>query len=470
MITTALDEKITGGLAPKLRGSVILPSDPAYDSTRRVHNGMFDRRPAAIVRCVDVGDVIATVNFARDSGRRLAVRCGGHNAAGLGVADDAIVADLPGLRGVRVDPAKRTARVGGGCLLGEVDHATHAFGLAVTAGIISTTGVGGLTLGGGLGYLTRKCGLTIDNLREVDMVLADGRFVTASEGENPDLFWAVRGGGGNFGIVTSFLFAVHPVSTVYAGPMLWRVEDTVEMFSRYREWMAEHEHDHDFYGFFLVQGLPPVEPFPAELRGKTVCGVMWCHTGTLEQAEKALKPIRATRKPALDWVGPMSYPAVQSMFDPFYPAGMQWYWNADFVGELSDEAIEIHARYGAKNPTILSAMHLYPVDGAASRVPPTETAWSYREARWGQVIAGIDPDPKNREAITTWSKSYWKELHPHSLGGAYINMMMEEGEDRIRATYRGNYDRLAAIKRKYDPANFFNVNQNIKPANAVKPA
>ena len=343
-------------------------------------------------------------------------------------------------------------------------------GWPLQAGIISTTGVGGLTLGGGLGYLTRKCGLSIDNLREVDVVLADGRFVTASEGENPDLFWAVRGGGGNFGIVTSFLFALHPVSTVYAGPMLWRVEDTAEMFSRYREWMAEHEHDDDFYGFFLVQGLPPVEPFPAELRGKTVCGVMWCHTGTLEQAEKALKPIRAARKPALDWVGPMPYPAVQSMFDPFYPAGMQWYWNADFVGELSDEAIEIHARYAAKSPTILSAMHLYPVDGAAGRVPPTETAWSYREARWGQVVAGIDPDPKNLDAITTWSKSYWKELHPHSLGGAYINMMMEEGEDRIRATYRGNYDRLAAIKRKYDPANFFNVNQNIKPANAMKPA
>jgi Berberine and berberine like len=201
-----------------------------------------------------------------------------------------------------------------------------------------------------------------------------------------------------------------------------------------------------------------------------VCGVMWCHTGTLEEAEKALKPIRAARKPALDWVGPMPYPAVQSMFDPFYPAGMQWYWNADFVGELSDKAIEIHAKYGAKSPSILSAMHLYPVDGAAGRVSPTETPWSYREAKWGQVIAGIDPDPKNRDAITTWSKSYWKELHPHSLGGAYINMMMEEGEDRIRATYRGNYDRLAAIKRKFDPANFFNVNQNIKPAGVTKQA
>jgi hypothetical protein len=470
MDNTAFDEKSIGELVPRLRGSVILPSNPEYDGARRVHNGMIDRRPAAIVRCVDPADVIATVNFARDRKRRLAVRCGGHNAAGLGVADDAVVADLAGLRGVRVDPESRTARVGGGCLLGEVDHATHAFGLGVTAGIISTTGVGGLTLGGGVGYLARKCGLTIDNLREVDMVLADGSFVTASERKNPDLFWAVRGGGGNFGIVTSFLFGLHPVSTVYAGPMLWRAENTVEMFTRYRELMAEHEKDDDFYGFFMVQGLPSAEPFPAELRGKTVCGVMWCHTGTPEQAEKALRPIRAARKPDLDWTGPLPYPAVQSMFDPFYPPGLQWYWKADFVGKLSNEAIEIHAKHGTKSPGPLCAMHMYPVDGAAARVGPAETAWSFREAKWVQVIVGIDPDPKSRDAITRWSKSYWEELHPHSLGGAYINMMMEEGEDRIRATYRGNYDRLASIKRKYDPANFFNVNQNIAPAGTARPS
>jgi hypothetical protein len=351
-----------------------------------------------------------------------------------------------------------------------VDHATHAFGLAVTAGITSTTGIGGLTLGGGSGYLARKCGLTIDNLREVDVVLADGRFVTASERENPDLFWAVRGGGGNFGIVTSFLFGLHPISTVYAGPMLWPAEDTAEVLSNYRTWMAEHENDKDFSGFFLLQGVPPADPFPAELRGKTVCGVMWCHTGTAAQAEKALKPIRAARKPALDWAGPMPYPAVQSMFDGFYPPGMQWYWKADYVGALSDESIKIHAKHGTKSPSILSAMHLYPVDGAAGRVGPTETAWSYREAKWIQVILGIDPDPNNCGKITSWSKSYWEALHPHSLGGGYINMMMEEGDDRIRATYRGNYDRLVSIKSKYDPANFFNVNQNIMPAGTARPA
>ena len=466
MSPNALRECQMNELTAKLRGSVVLPSDVDYEEARQVHNGMIDRRPAAIVRCMDVGDVMATVNFARDCGQRLAVRCGGHNGAGLGVADDAIVADLRGLRGVRVDPERRTARVGGGCLLGEVDHATHAFGLAVTSGIISTTGVGGLTLGGGLGYLARKCGLAIDNLREVDLVLADGSFVTASDRQNQDLFWAVRGGGGNFGVATSFLFDLHPVSTVYAGPMLWRLEDTQEMLAKYREWMAEHQDDHDFYGFFLIQGLHPVAPFPQELKGKRVCGVLWCHTGTVEQAEKALEPIRAWKKPALDWVAPMEYPALQTMFDSACPPGMQWYWKADFVGELTDEAIGIHARYGRQSPTVLSLMHLYPVDGAASQVGSNETAWSYREAKWIEVIAGRDLDPANRDAITDWSQSYWEELHPHSLGGAYINMMMEEGEDRVRATYRDNYERLADIKAAYDPDNLFRVNQNIKPARA----
>jgi len=461
---STLKERIAGTLAPTLRGPVVLPPDPDFDDARRVYNGMIDRRPAAIVRCADVTDVMATVNFARENSERLAVRGGGHNAAGLGVADDAIVADLGRLRGVHVNPDAATARVSGGCTLGDLDHATHAFGLAVTGGIVSTTGVGGLTLGGGLGYLARKCGLTIDNLLEVDMVLADGRFVTANEKENADLFWAVRGGGGNFGVATSFVFRLHPVSTVYAGPTLWRVEDTVEMLAAYRGWMEEHDADTDFYGFFLVQRLPAAEPFPPELRGKTVCGVMWCMTGTIEQAENALKPVRAARKPILDWAGPMPYPALQSMFDPFYPAGMQWYWKADFVGELSDKAIEINAEYGKDSPGTLSSTHLYPVDGVASRVGPTETAWGYRDAKWAQVIVGVDPHPKNRDAITRWSKSYWEALHPHSLGGAYINFMMEEGQERIQATYRGNYDRLAAVKRKYDPRNFFNANQNIKPA------
>ena len=469
MSPNALSECQMNELTAKLRGSVVLPSDVDYEEARQVHNGMIDRRPAAIVRCMDVGDVMATVNFARDCGQRLAVRGGGHNGAGLGVADDAIVADLRGLRGVRVDPERRTARVGGGCLLGEVDHATGAFGLAAPFGIISTTGVGGLTLGGGSGYLTRKYGLSIDNLREVDLVLADGSFVTASERQNQDLFWAVRGGGGNFGVVTSFLFDLHPVSTVYAGPMLWRLEDTAEMLTKYREWMAEHEDDHDFYGFFLMQGFPLEDHFPEELQGKTVCGVLWCHTGTLDQAEKALEPIRAYKKPALDWVAPMSYLTLQSMAGAGLPRGLQWYFKADFVGELTDDAIEIHAKYGKKSPSVWSVMHLYPVDGAAGQVGPSETAWSYREAKWSAVYAGVDPNPGYRDAITNWSRSYWQELHPYSLGGGYINMMMDEGEDCIRSTYRDNYERLADVKATYDPDNLFNVNQNIKPARATRP-
>lgn len=326
----------------------------------------------------------------------------------------------------------------------------------------STTGISGLTLGGGLGHLTRKCGLTIDNLLEADVVLADGSYIKASSKENKDLFWAIRGGGGNFGVVTSFLFKMHPISTVYAGPMLYHIEESKEVMYWYRDFITDAPDD--INGFFAFLIVPPAEPFPADLHLKKMCGVVWCYTGPLKKAEKVFKPIRKFKKPALDFVGPMPLPSLQSMFDPIMPSGMHWYWKADFLNELSDEAIEAHLKHGPEMPTWRSTMHLYPINGAAGRVGKKDTAWNYRGATWAEVHAGIDPDPANKEAITTWAKDYWNAIHPFSAGGAYVNFMMEEGEDRIKGTYGDNYEKLVEVKTKYDPRNLFRVNQNILPA------
>jgi hypothetical protein len=448
----------------QLRGTLLKRGDPEFDEARKVYNAMIDKRPRLIARCADVADVIASVNFARDNKLLLAVRGGGHNGGGLGVCDDGIVIDLAGMRGIRVDPKAHTVRVDGGCRWGDLDHATHAFGMATPAGIISTTGVGGLTLGGGIGHLSRRFGLTIDNLLAVDVVLADGRFVTASAKENEDLFWAVRGGGGNFGVVTSFEFRIHALSTVIAGPTLWPLERSAEMMKWYRDFIGKAPPE--LNGFFAFLTVPPGPPFPEHLHLKKMCGVVWCYSGDPAKADKAFEPVKAT-EPALYGVGPMPYPVLQSAFDALYPPGHQWYWRADFVNELPDEAIALHVKHGSQMPTMQSSMHLYPIDGAVHRVGRKDTPFSYRDAKWASVIVGVDPDPANREKITSWCKDYWEALHPHSAGGAYVNFMMDEGQDRVQATYRDHYQKLAAIKQKYDPGNLFSVNQNIKPA-AVK--
>jgi FAD/FMN-containing dehydrogenase len=460
-ITVIENELRINTLKASLRGELIQRGDEGYEAARKVYNGMIDRRPALIVRCADVADVIAAVNFGRENGLLVSIRGGGHNAGGLGICDDGLVIDLSLIRYTQVDPAAGTVRVGGGSTWGDVDHATHAFGLAVPSGIISTTGVGGLTLGGGLGYLTRKCGLAIDNLLAADVVLADGRLVTANESRNADLLWALRGGGGNFGVVTSFVFKTHPIHTDYAGPMLWELDQAPEVMQWYREFIKEAPDD--IYGFFAFLIVPPGPPFPEHLHNKHMCGVVWCYTGPLEQAEETFKPIRRQFPPALDFVGPIPHPALQSMFDALYPPGMQWYWKADFVNELSDEAIRRHKQHGSQVPTIQSTMHLYPVNGAAQRVGKHDTAWSYRETTWAEVIVGVDPDPANKDRIVDWARKYWDDLHPLSAGGAYVNFMMEEGQERVKASYRDNYERLVTIKSKYDPTNFFRVNQNIKP-------
>ena len=451
-------------LKAQLRGQLIEATDPAYEEARALYNGMIDKRPLAIARCVDVTDVIAAVNFARDNRLPLAIRGGGHNGPGLGSVDNGVVIDLSQMRGVRVDPEARTARVAAGCTQGDVDHATHAFGLAVPAGIISTTGIAGLTLSGGHGYLSRKYGLTIDNLLEADVVLADGRFVTASKEKNADLFWALRGGGGNFGVVTSFLFRLHPVNNVFAGPIAWDQKHARIIMQRYREFLPKASED---LGVFVgLKKIPSSAPFAEEVWGKRICLLMSCYNGSEADGKKALAPLlEGLPDPFFNWMGTMPYPAVQSMFDSLYPKGMQWYWRGDFVKTLPDEAIDAHLEYAAKTPSELSLMHLYPIDGAVHRLDRSDTAWNCRDATWSMVIAGIDPNAQNAAAVTQWTKAYWEAVHPFDLGGAYPNFMMDdEGDARLKATYGGNYARLAAVKKKYDPANLFRVNQNIRPA------
>jgi hypothetical protein len=403
-------------LRAELRGELILPADASYDEARKLYNAMIDKRPALITRCADAADVISAVNFARENGLPLAIRGGGHNGAGFGSVEDGLVVDLSPIKGVRVDPAARTVRVGGGATWGEVDHATHAFGLAVPGGIISTTGVGGLTLGGGHGYLTRKCGLTIDSLTSADVVLADGSLVRASGDENEDLFWALRGGGSNFGVVTSFEFRAHRVREVFAGVTVWPIEQAPEVLRFYRDFMEQTSEN--MYGFFTFLKVPPGPPFPEPLHGETMCGVVWCYAGSLDAAGAEFEPIRGFGA-AFEFLGPMPFPALNSMFDPLLPPGLQWYWKGDFVDELPEEAIALHAEHGSKLPTPLSTMHLYPIDGAAHQVGETDTAFSYRRSRWSAVYAGIDPDPANNESTISWAREYWEALHPYSAGGAY---------------------------------------------------
>jgi FAD/FMN-containing dehydrogenase len=448
---------------PKLGGHFTFPTDADYDERRAVYNAMIDRRPALIAGATDADDVASVIAFADRHDLLLAVRGGAHNGAGLGTVDDGVVLDLSALKSIAVDPEARTVKVGGGCTWGEVDAATAKHGLATPSGIISTTGVGGLTLGGGLGHLTRRCGLTIDNLLEAEVVLASGERVTASATENPDLFWAIRGGGGNFGVVTSFTFRLHEVRTIVGGPTFWAVEDSAAVLSAYRDFIEGAPRE--LNGFFAFTSVPPAPPFPEELHLRKVCGVVWCYSGRPEDAAEAMAPLlEATPEPLLHGVQEMPLPALQSTFDPVYPAGDQWYWRADFVNEIPDAAVALHADFGARMPTWKSTMHLYPIDGAAHDVAATDTAWAYRDAQWGSVFAGVDSDPANAEAISRWCVEYFEALHPYSAGGAYVNMMMDEGQDRVRASYGVNYDRLTQVKAKYDPKNLFRVNQNIHPA------
>ena len=444
-----------------VRGRVISRDDEGYDEARRVYNAMIDRHPSVVVRCTEVADVRAAVNFARENELDLAVRGGGHSVPGFGTVDDGVVIDLSGMRAVSVDPARRTARAEGGATWGDFNDATHVHGLATTGGIISTTGVAGLTLGGGIGYLARGFGLSCDNLLSAEVVTADGRSVVASETEHADLFWAIRGGGGNFGVATALEFRVHPVKDVYGGPMFFEIKDAANVLRFYREFIKDAPEQ--FGGFPAWQIAPPLPFIPENRHGDTFLAFVACWAGPIEDGERALKALHEVAPVVAEHVAAMPYPALNSLFDGLVPPGLQHYWKANFVKELTDTAIDAHLEYGPKVPAVNSTMHIYPINGAVHRVAPDATAFAYRDANFAEVIAGMWPDPTRNDANIKWVRDYYDATAPESEEGGYINFMSGDDQDRIKANYKGNYARLVEVKRKYDPDNLFHVNQNIKP-------
>jgi FAD/FMN-containing dehydrogenase len=444
-----------------LTGEVFTPGDEGYDEARAVYNAMIDRRPAVVVRCSTTEDVTAAVNYARENGLTVAVRGGGHSVPGFGTADDAVVVDLSGMQSVDVDAERKTARAGGGATWGVFNDATHVHGLATTGGVISTTGVGGLTLGGGIGYLARGAGLSCDNLVSAEVVTADGQVVTASEGEHEDLFWALRGGGGNFGVATMLEFRLHPVETVFGGPVVFELEDAATVLRFYREFIQDAPEE--LGGFPAWQIAPPLPFIPEERHGEPFLIWVTCWSGPVEQGEAALKPILDVAPVVAEHLGPMPYPALNSAFDALVPPGMQHYWKANFVTELTDEAIDAHLEHGPKVPVVNSAVHIYPINGACHRVPSDATAFAYRDATFATVIAGMWPDPAQNDANTQWVRDFYDATAPLSEEGGYVNFMSGDDQDRVKANYKGNYDRLVEVKRKYDPDNLFRHNQNITP-------
>lgn len=455
MSTPTIDE-----LKGRVRGEVITPEDASYDEARKVHNGMIDRRPAVVARCQDTGDVIAAVDYARENGLLLSVRGGGHSVPGFGTNEGGLVIDLSRMKGTRVDPGKRTIRAEGGCTWGDFNHATYPFGLATTGGIISTTGVGGLTLGGGIGFLARAQGLSLDNLLSADVVTADGRFLTADQRENSDLFWALRGGGGNFGVVTSFEFQLRPVKDVTAGIFFYPLTEVKAVLSFYRDYVEAAPEELGLFPAFQI--APPLPFIPEKEHGKPFILIVSCWAGAQERAEEVLSPIRKAAPIVAEMVAPMPYPVLNSMFDALVPPGLQHYWKAAFATDLTDGAIAAHAEHGPGVPHVSSTVHIYPINGACHRVSADATAFAYRDASFATVVAGMWPDPGDNEKNTRWVKDYHKALEPHSSAGGYVNFMAEDDSDRVKVNYKGNYERLQSIKRKFDPDNLFRMNQNIK--------
>jgi FAD/FMN-containing dehydrogenase len=453
----------TASLREHLTGLILAPGDDGYEDARRVYNFMIDKRPAAVVACANAGDVQATVNHARDNGLDLAVRGGGHSVPGFGTADGAIVADLSALNTVDVDASAQTARVGGGATWAMVNDATTAHGLATTGGIVSSTGVGGLTLGGGIGYLTRSHGLSCDNLLSADVVLADGTLVTASETDHADLFWALRGGGGNFGAVTSFEFRLHPIGDIYAGMMFFEIADAAALLRYFRDFIADAPRE---YGGFPAWHLAPPLPFIPESRvGEPMFVIISCWTGDHDTGARVLQQFRDVAQPAAEMVGPMPYAALNAAFDPLLPRGLQHYWKAVYVRDLTDDAIAAHLEHGPRIPAVNSAVHMYPINGAAHDIAVDATAFGHRDATYACVIAGMWPDPADNEANIAWVRDYHTAIAPHSEPGGYVNFASADDQDRIQDNVGTTYDRLAGIKVHYDPHNLFHLNQNILPAN-----
>jgi len=449
-------------LRDEVRGEVLVDGDVGYEEARLVYNGMIDKRPAVVIGAVDDADVIAGVRYAAENGFDLSIRGGGHSVPGFGTNDDGVVIDLGRMKGVRVEPETRTARTQGGTTWGDLDHATHAFGLAAPGGVVSTTGVAGLTMGGGIGYLSRGHGLSVDNLISADVVTADGGLLHANEEENSDLFWAIRGGGGNFGVLTNLEYRLHPVEMIYGGPMFFEVEAARDILSLYREFIADAPEQ--FGGFFGWQMAPPLPFIPGDRHGDTFCMIVSCWTGPMDEAEGVLKPFRDVAPVVAEHVGPAPFPAMNSAFDALLPAGLQHYWKANYAVEITDEAIDVHLEYGPLVPTMQSTVHLYPINGACHRVESDATAFGHRDASFAPVIAGMWENPEDNEANTAWVRDYAAALAPHSEDGGYINFMAADDQGRAAANYGANYDRLVEVKTKYDPGNLFHMNQNIVPA------
>ena len=462
-IETELDDAALKGLAESFRGQLIRPGDRDYGEQRRVWNGSIDRSPALIARCAGVADVIAAVRLAREAGLVVAVRGGGHSFPGQSVCDGGIVIDLGPMRGIRVDPEARTARAQAGVLWGDLDRETQAFGLATTGGIVTHTGIAGLTLGGGIGWLQRKHGLTIDQLVSVDVVSADGELVKASESENPDLFWGVRGGGGNFGIVTEFEFRLHPVGPiVLAGPIFWPMEESPKVLRFYRDWSAEAP---DELMTILVHRKAPPLPFvPAELHGKPVVSVVCCYAGPVEKGERIVAPLRRFGSPVLDLCEPKHYCAHQGMFDPSFPHGWWYYMRACDVAELTDDVIDITVEHATRIGSPLTAFPIWQLGGAVARVGDDDTAFDGRAGGYTFNITAMTETAEGFDQEREWARGFWSALGPHHTG-VYVNFLMDEGEERIRQAYgAAKFDRLKALKRRYDPDNLFRLNQNIRPA------
>ena len=453
--------KTIDALRAQVKGPVMTAGDPGYDEARMVYNFMIDRRPAAIVRCADAADVAAVVRHAAEAGIELSVRGGGHSVPGFGTADDALVADLSGLSTVTVDPSSRTATVGGGVTWGGFNDAAGAHGLATTGGIFSTTGVGGLTLGGGIGYLARAHGLSCDNVVSAQVITADGQTVTASETAEADLYWALRGGGGNFGVVSEFTFRLHPVDEIYGGPMFFELSDGPAVLAYFNDFIKNAPREYG--GFPAFQIAPPLPFVPENRVGEPFVAVVSCWTGAASDGEKIIQGFRDVANPVAEHIGPMPYPALNSAFDALVPRGLQHYWKAAFVADLTDEAIRAHMEHGPRVPVVNSTVHLYPINGACHDVAADATAFGHRDATYAVVVAGMWPDPADNEANTQWVREYDAAIAPLSQGGGYVNFASADDQSKVAANYGANYTRLREVKRRYDPDNVFHLNQNIEP-------
>jgi FAD/FMN-containing dehydrogenase len=456
---TRIDRAAVDELCAAVRGHVIERGDERYDRARTIYNTIHDRRPALIVQAVNAGDVLAAVRFAREQHLPLAVRGGSHGIAGFATNDDGLVLDLGRMRGIRVEPDKRSARAEPGVTWGDFNHAAHAFGQAVTGGIVATTGIAGLTLGGGMGHLARRCGLTCDNLLSADVVTADGRLLGCDEARHPDLFWALRGGGGNFGVVTSFEYRLHPVADILGGPTFYPLDG--EIVQAYLQLLADSP---DELNLVLVLALAPPAPFiPAPWHGRPVCGVMTCWSGPPQEDDEIRDRLERLGPAVGQFLERMPYPTINTLFDDLLPFGLRHYWKGCFNQTLSEKAINEHVCFAASLPSPQSATMIFPIDGACHRVASQDTAFSYREARFATGIGATWEDPANDAANIAWTRAYYDALRPTALAGGYVNFASDDDAAQIQANYQHNYRGLVAVKRSYDPENLFRLNQNIRP-------